>query len=77
MQKAATRLSGSFAIAMLSEDEPGEIFAIRKGSPAGNGIYRWKGILSSDLNALAGIAVRNCPGRRRQRITPDCIDIRP
>ncbi|MCB1458263.1 MAG: class II glutamine amidotransferase, partial [Nitratireductor sp.] len=56
LQKAAARLSGSFAIAMLSEEEPGEIFAIRKGSPLVTGLAEGKAFLSSDLNTLAGIA---------------------
>ena len=78
LQKAAARLSGSFAIAMLSEDEPGEIFAIRKGSPLVTGFTDGKAFLSSDLNALAGIA-RHAIALEdgdSARITPDCIDIR-
>ncbi len=78
LQKAAARMSGSFAIAMLTDELPGEIFTIRKGSPLVAGFAEGKAYLSSDLNALAGIA-RHAIALEdgdSARITPDRIDIR-
>lgn len=78
LQKAAAKLSGSFAIAMLADEVPGEIFAIRKGSPLVTGFVQGKAYLSSDLNALAGIArlAIALEDGDSARITPDSIDIR-
>lgn len=52
IQKAATRLHGSFAIGVLSEREPDCLIALRKGSPlviSGNDLGAF---LASDLTAL-------------------------
>lgn len=78
LTEATGRLEGSYAIAMLSEDAPGEIFAARKGSPLVAGIGAGRTFLSSDLNALAGLATGAVAleDGDTARLTPEGIDIR-
>lgn len=53
---AASRLSGSFALAVISTDAPGQIIAIRRGSPLVIGLGQGCGVLSSDPMALSAHA---------------------
>ena len=78
LNEAASMLEGSYAVAMLAESAPGEIFAVRKGSPLMAGVGEGRTFLSSDLNALAGLAT--CAIALEDgdtaRLTADGIDIR-
>ena len=78
LQKTSGRLHGSHAVAMVSDAAPGEIFAVRKGSPLIAGFAQGKTFLSSDLNALAGIASHAVAleDGDSARLTPEIIDIR-
>ncbi len=78
LQKTSRALHGSHAVAMVVDDAPGEIFAIRKGSPLIAGFAEGRAYLSSDLNALAGIATHAVAleDGDTARLTPDVIDIR-
>ncbi len=52
VQKAITELTGSYAIAVISESEPDKIVACRKGSPLIIGVGKNENYISSDINAL-------------------------
>ena len=53
---AARRLTGSFALAVISTDGPGQIIAIRRGSPLVIGLGEGCGVVSSDPMALSAHA---------------------
>lgn len=53
---AARRLTGSFALAVISTDGPGQIIAVRRGSPLVIGLGEGCGVLSSDPMALSAHA---------------------
>ncbi|MFP1633363.1 glutamine--fructose-6-phosphate transaminase (isomerizing) [Zhengella sp. ZM62] len=78
LNEAAGRLEGSYAIAMMAEAAPGEIFAARKGSPIVAGVGHGRTYLSSDLNALAGFASHAIAleDGDTARLTADRVDIR-
>ena len=52
--KAVEKLKGSFAIAVISEDQPDRIVAYRKGSPLIIGLGRNENLLASDIPAVIG-----------------------
>jgi len=52
--KSMKDLEGSFAIAVISADDPGKIVAARKGSPLIIGIGENENFIASDIPALAG-----------------------
>ena len=52
--KAVEKLEGSFAIAVISEDQPDRIVAYRKGSPLIIGLGRNENLLASDIPAVIG-----------------------
>lgn len=58
LNQAVARLEGSYAIAMMARETPGEIYATRSGSPLVAGLGNGCTCLSSDLNAMAGLADR-------------------
>ncbi len=73
---AGSRLKGSFALALLFADRPGEIWAVRRGSPLIVGIADGECFLSSDVAAILrytrryqlpeeGETVRLCGGECR------------
>lgn len=74
---ATRRLDGSYAVAMLSERSPNEIFAARKGSPLMIGLAPGRSYLSSDLNAMAGFATEAVAleDGDTARLTPDSLEI--
>ena len=52
--RAVEKLKGSFAIAVISEDQPDRIVAYRKGSPLIIGLGRNENLLASDIPAVIG-----------------------
>ena len=52
--RAVEKLEGSFAIAVISEDQPDRIVAYRKGSPLIIGLGRNENLLASDIPAVIG-----------------------
>ncbi len=54
VQKAVSRLTGAFAIAVICRDEPLRMIGARKGSPLVVGIGKGENFLASDAMALAG-----------------------
>ncbi len=56
LKDSAGKLEGSFAAAMLSASSPHQVFAARRGSPLMAALGPKGSFLSSDLNALAGLA---------------------
>ncbi len=58
VRKAAAELKGSYAIAVISADEPDRIIAMRLGSPLVIGQGRREHVVASDAQALVGIAKR-------------------
>lgn len=59
--KACERLKGSYALAVLCSDFPGEIIGVRKGSPLVAGAAPDALYLCSDVPALCGAAEFICP----------------
>lgn len=53
---AVRRLTGSFALAVISTDGPGQIIAVRRGSPLVIGLGEGCGVVSSDPMALSAHA---------------------
>ena len=78
LTEAAGRLEGAYAIAMMAEAAPGEVFAARRGSPIVAGIGNRRTFLSSDINALAGLATHAIAleDGDTARLTPEGVDIR-
>ncbi len=54
VRKAVQELEGSYAIAVISEDEPDRIVAVRKGSPLVIGLGKDENLLASDIPAMLG-----------------------
>ena len=54
MQQACARLEGTYAIALISADEPQRLVAARQGSPLVLGLGKEEVFLASDALALAG-----------------------
>src|SRR5690349_8754805 len=52
MRRALSRVSGTFALALVSVDEPRRIFAARRGSPLVVGSGQGEHLLASDIPAL-------------------------
>jgi len=52
VRKAVAQLQGSFALAVIHKDHPGEIVAARKGSPLKIGIGEEETFIASDIPAL-------------------------
>ncbi|RPJ50098.1 MAG: isomerizing glutamine--fructose-6-phosphate transaminase, partial [Methanobacteriota archaeon] len=52
IKKAVSRLEGSFAIALVSKNEPGKLIGCRKGSPLIVGIGKNENFLASDVPAI-------------------------
>ena len=52
VEKATTQLEGAYALAVISEQEPGKIIAARKGSPLIIGLGNDENYVSSDINAV-------------------------
>ena len=78
LNEATARLEGSYAVAMMADGAEGEIFAARRGSPIVAGIGEGRTYLSSDLNALSGLA-RHAVALEdgdTAHLTPSRIDIR-
>jgi glucosamine--fructose-6-phosphate aminotransferase (isomerizing) len=61
VRKAATELVGSYAIAVISADEPDRIVAMKSGSPLVVGQGKREHVVASDAQALVGIARRMVP----------------
>ncbi|MCL1886595.1 MAG: glutamine--fructose-6-phosphate transaminase (isomerizing) [Betaproteobacteria bacterium] len=58
VQKAVSRLTGAFAIAVICRDEPLRMVGARKGSPLVIGVSEGENFLASDALALAGTTDR-------------------
>ncbi len=52
VMEAITRLEGSYALAVMAKDEPGEIVAVRKDSPLVVGVGNGENLLASDIPAI-------------------------
>jgi len=61
VRKAAAELQGSYAIAVVSADEPDRIVAMKVGSPLVIGQGKREHVVASDAQALVGIAKRMLP----------------
>jgi glutamine---fructose-6-phosphate transaminase (isomerizing) len=61
VRKAAVELKGSFAIAVVSADEPDRLVAMKVGSPLVIGQGKHEFVIASDSQALVGIARRMLP----------------
>ncbi len=61
VRKAAVELRGSFAIAVVSADEPDRLVAMKVGSPLIIGQGKHEFVIASDAQALVGIAKRMLP----------------
>lgn len=61
VREVCARLSGSYALAVLCSDFPGEIVAARKGSPLVAGAAKGALYVCSDVPALCGEAEFLCP----------------
>ena len=55
VQKAVSRLRGSYAIAVIASDEPHRLIAARQGSPLVLGLGDGENYVASDAMAIAGI----------------------
>ena len=64
IRAAAERFEGAYAMAMLFADRPGELYAIRHGSPLLLGVCRDALMIASDLTALL-------PHTRRYAVIPE------
>ncbi|WP_215780051.1 glutamine--fructose-6-phosphate transaminase (isomerizing) [Paludibacterium sp. B53371] len=58
VQQAVQRLNGSYAIAVLSREEPHRVVGARQGSPLVLGLGEQEHFLASDALALAGVCQR-------------------
>src|SRR5690348_7795942 len=58
VRRAAQRLKGAYAIAVVSSNEPGTVIGARAGSPLVVGIGEGENFLASDALALAGTTER-------------------
>ena len=61
IRRAARELRGAFSLAIVSEKEPGRVYAVKMGSPLVIGRGRGEYVLASDATALVGIAKRMLP----------------
>ncbi len=61
VRRAASELVGSFAIVVISADEPDRLVAVRVGSPLVVGQGKNEFVVASDAQALVGIARRMVP----------------
>jgi len=61
VRKAAVELKGSFAIAVVSADEPDRIVAMKSGGPLIIGQGTGESVIASDALALVGIAKQMLP----------------
>lgn len=61
LRRMVGELRGSYALAIISADEPDRIYAVKMGSPLLVGRGRGEFILASDAPALVGIARRMLP----------------
>jgi glucosamine--fructose-6-phosphate aminotransferase (isomerizing) len=61
IRKAAAELVGSYAIVVISADEPDRMFAAKAGSPLVIGQGEGEYLVASDAQALVGIAQRMLP----------------
>jgi len=61
VRKSAVELKGSFAIAVVSADEPDRMVAMKVGSPLIIGQGKHEFVVASDAQALVGIAKRMLP----------------
>ena len=61
VRKAAAELKGSYAIALVSADEPDRLVAMKVGSPLIIGQGKHEFVIASDAAALVGIAKRMVP----------------
>ncbi|MBT5855714.1 glutamine--fructose-6-phosphate transaminase (isomerizing) [bacterium] len=52
VEKAVKNLKGAYAIAAISENDPGKIVVCRKGSPLVIGLGKGENYISSDINAI-------------------------
>ncbi len=52
LQKVIKRISGSYALGIISSDEPGKMVAIRKDSPLIIGIGKNENFIASDITAI-------------------------
>ncbi len=52
LQKVIKRLKGSYALALMSHDEPGKLVAIRKDSPLIVGLGQGENFIASDITAI-------------------------
>ena len=52
IRHAARQIEGSYALAILFDDRPGEIYGVRRGSPLLVGFGEGENLLASDRNAL-------------------------
>ena len=58
LRKAVTRLKGSYALVVVSADEPERLYAVKMGSPLLIGRGKDEFVIASDAPALVGIARR-------------------
>ncbi len=61
LRRAAARLRGAYAIAVVSTREPDRLYAVKTGSPLIIGLGKGETILASDATALAGVARKMLP----------------
>ena len=60
LREVTALLRGHFALAVITEDEPGKIFCVRRGSPLVIGRGRGENALASDLPALLPLTREVC-----------------
>ena len=60
LREVTALLRGHFALAVITEDEPGKIFCVRRGSPLVIGRGRGENALASDLPALLPLTGEIC-----------------
>jgi glucosamine--fructose-6-phosphate aminotransferase (isomerizing) len=77
VREAAVELKGSFAIAVISADEPDRLVAMKVGSPLIIGQGKHEFVIASDAQALVGIAKRMLPMQDGEVavITRDAVEL--